>query len=171
MTDAIDDFVASGVQRYAEAQSTVTFFRDRVFDILDSALKEALKDGFSTLDEAPEIRRSNDGGVTECWITLYANVVLNTKPVPRKTRIELGVWWNPVLDKKRAACVVYANFRDDDRQVAVFDLPPDSNSRVRAMPSPKWTRVCVTVDSPPSLRQDALDVIEVLRAGVEARTG
>ena len=142
-----------------------------MFDILESALKEALKDGFSTLAEAPEIRRSTDGGVTECWITLYATVVLNTTPGPTTTRIELGVWWNPVLDKKKAACVVYANFRDDDRKIAVFDLPPESNTRVRAMPSPKWTRVCVTVDSPPNLRQDALDVVEALRAGLEARPG
>jgi hypothetical protein len=167
MTDPIDDFVRTGVVRYAEAQQAVSFFRERVFELLEQALKAALEDGALTLAGKPDFRRSAGEYGSQCWLSLFANVSRQISGGPRKTRLELGVWWNHPETTSRESCIVYANLRDDDPAIARFSYHPgDTGSRVRSLPAPKWTRLCVAVQEPPDLAGHATEVLAAFPAAL-----
>lgn len=167
MSDSIAEFMRNGLAKYADAQRTVVFFRKEVFEVLEQALKAGLADGALVLAEKADIRCANGDYNAQCWLSVFANARLKTNEVTRATRVELGVWWNHPNDREKAPCLVYANLRDDDSAVARFKFTAAPHpSRVREIEGGKWTRVGVTVGNPPDLRQDALDVLAALQAGV-----
>ena len=169
MSETIAEFVRTGVANYAEAQQTVSFFREQVFKILEQALKTGLADGGLVLAKKLDSRRQAGDYGQECWVSIFANADAKGRSV----RVELGVLWNPSTDRDKAACIVYANLRDGDPTLVRFTFAPgDPHPRVREVASGKWTRVCVTVGTSPDLAKDASEVLATLqdRVGRVARS-
>ena len=124
MSDPTEDFVRAGIARYVEAQQTIIFFRQKVFDQLERAFRQTLLDGPCMLVDEPDMRRSTGGGSSEWWLALMTSASIELSGKAHPARIEVGVWWNPTGDQDRAPCVVYANLRDVDAALAKFAPDP-----------------------------------------------
>ncbi len=166
MSDPVDVFMHEGITRYAEAQQTVKFFREQVFDVLEASLRSELGDGAVRLCDRPELRRGADESGRECWIELFANA---QRPSGKIVRVQLGILWNSLVDPRKAPCVVYVNLRDDAGEDARFAFRTDPRwPDVRELPIPRWTRLGVTVSGAGDLHMSLRTLLTAFRASLES---
>lgn len=161
MSDPIDVFMHQGILRYAEAQQTVSFFRDRVFAALEDTVRSELREGVLVLADKPDLRRMPGEGANQCWLMLSANALrAPNDPV----RLELGLWWNCPDDPAKAPCVAYVNLRDDSLKYQKFAFRADDRwLGVRELPLSRWTRLGLTVGEASDLRESLRTLVTAFR--------
>jgi hypothetical protein len=150
MSDPIDVFMREGILRYAEAQQTVSFFREQVFAALEDTVRSELREGALVLADKPDLRRMPGEGANQCWLMLSTNALrLPSDPV----RLELGLWWNCPDDPAKAPCVAYVLLREYSPKHAKFAFREDARwPEVRAFHTSRWTRLAVTIQGQDDLR-------------------
>lgn len=163
MDTKMREFVAVGMERYPEAQQTISFFQETVLNILDSAIRDAERPSAFMRGESQKPARN----VSRTWISSFIAGRVADK---YDARVEVGIWWNPGALDELDMPIVYANLVDAPEAIQRFE-PTTLTDQLRRYPSGgrRATRLYVIASKPPNLEADAHLVLNALQEEI-ART-